>query len=100
MSSVVTKLNPEACLRVYWEAKSLTGEVGNAEIREMFGGTIGSTKLQRIKKSAQKEMAEKGIMRVSSYGVNIDILFNQLGLDIDRMEKYNRKLEKMRAAKQ
>ena len=98
--AVKTFAPPDVCLRIYYESMALTGEVGSKEIKELFNGNAGSTLIARIKRTVLDEMAKRGVMRIGMHTVAVDILFEQLGLDVNRLEKYGSKLKKMRAVEQ
>ncbi len=96
MSRPATIAPPEVCLRIYYGASS--GTVGNKEIRELFQYDIGSARVCRIKKEVKRIMAERNVWTYRPENVNVDILFEFLGLDIKKLERNRRKLAEMGAA--
>lgn len=84
---------PETLYRIYYECF----EVGNPELREIFGGRAGKSKLWQIKKDVKKLMVEKEIMPIFASNVNTKVLYEYLGLDIDDIERRVKKLRKFAA---
>lgn len=85
--------NPNVCLKIYYNAP--TGEVGNAEIKELFCNDIGRTAITRIKKRALKLMIERNVVHFNEHKVNADILYEILGLNIEQLKRKNRELKRL-----
>jgi hypothetical protein len=85
---------PDVCLKVYYGASM--GEVGNAEIRTLFGEKIGSATITRIKKKTAERMHELNTPRIDARSVNVKVLFEVLGLDVAALERNYRKLVKLK----
>lgn len=90
----LTLAPPEVCLEIYYSTS--TGEIGNAEIERLFNGKISRCTIRRFKNNALKEMTERGITHFDACKVNADILFKQLGLDIERLKRHNKELKKLK----
>lgn len=89
----LTIANPGVCLKIYYGAP--TGEVGNAEIKELFRNNIGRVSITRIKKKVLKLMAERDVVRFDEHKVNVGVLYEVLGLDIEQLKRHNKELKKL-----
>ena len=77
-------------IRIFYEYP----EIGNKEIRELFGGGSKSS-IFHIKKLAEAKMAEKGVKSFTSYHVNTKCAYEAWGIDVDDLEKRYLKLKKL-----
>lgn len=87
--------NIDTAIRIYYE----NPEIGNAQIKELFGG-ISETTIGKMKKIAQKLMAERGQKAFRSYAVNTVTAYESWDLDISDLERRQQKLKKLGIAKQ
>ena len=93
MTSLSPIVDPRVCLEVYY--KAVTGEVGNPEISRLFDGKISRTTIMKIKKKALQVMIEKDMPHFRSERVNIEALFEVLGLNVDKLKRSERALRKL-----
>lgn len=93
MSRYIKLAPPEVCLRIYYEASG--GEVGNDEIRELLCNNAGVNTIVNIKHKALEVMARDGKKPWGYYKVDIDALFEVLGLDLKRLERNRKRLAEM-----
>lgn len=82
--------NIETALRIYYE----NTEIGNPEIRELFGNIANSTILS-MKNEVLKEMTERKIQRFRYHTVNTEVAFEVWGIDINDLERRRSKLIKL-----
>lgn len=80
-------------IRIYYE----NPEIGNKEIKELFGEVAKST-IARLKNVVLKEMAAQGILRFSHYCINTKVAYKVWNIDIDDYEKRMAKLNKLNLA--
>lgn len=85
----------ETAIRIYYQ----NPEIGNAQIKELFCG-ISETTIGKMKKIAQKLMAERGQKAFRSYAVNTVTAYESWDLDISDLERRQQKLKKLGIAKQ
>jgi len=81
--------NLDAAIRIYYQFT----EIGNAEIREIFG-VRGETAC-KLKRMAREVMVETNVRVWDAYSVNTKCAYHAWGLDIDDMEKRRHKLQKL-----
>ena len=77
-------------LRIYYE----NTEIGNSEIRELFGSLANST-MYHMKNEVLKVMAERNTPRYRHHTVNTEVAFEVWGIDVDDLEKRRAKLIKL-----
>lgn len=65
-------------------------EIGNKQIRELFGG-LGSAALARYKKAVQEAAAEQNIQTAQLNTVNTTLAY----IDVNEIEKRREKLKKL-----
>ena len=78
----------ETAVRIYHEYI----ELGNTEIRCLFGNDIGTATIVRLKKAAFEAMAKADVRAITPYAVNTKIAFATWGLDITDLERRYKKL--------
>jgi len=66
-------------------------EIGNKEIRTLFGDRSSAT-IAQLKKAAKTEMGKQGIYSYSAFKVNTAIAFQVWGLDVNDLEKRKQKI--------
>ncbi len=93
MFHVLNIANPDICLKIYYNAP--TGEIGNAQIRELFCNDIGRTAITRIKKKALRLMIERNVIHFDEHKVNADILYEMLGLDVEQLKRKHKELKRL-----
>ena len=81
-------INPEEALRCYY----LFTEIGNKEIRAMFGN-LGSPRISKMKKLVREVMSEEGVLVYDATAVNTEIAFHVWGINVKKLEKYLRRTE-------
>lgn len=79
--------NIDTALRIYYE----NTEIGNAEIRELFGNLANSTILS-MKNDVLNKMTERNIQRFRYHTVNTEVAFEVWGIDVEDLEKRRSKL--------
>ena len=79
----------EAAVKIYLSKPYL----GNAELRELFGG-IGSTTCVKLKDLAREMMDERGLMSYNATTVNTKAAYDAWGLDIAELKMNLRELQK------
>ena len=93
MFHVLNIANPDICLKIYYNAP--TGEIGNAQIRELFCNDIGRTAITRIKKKALRLMIERNVIHFDEHKVNADILYEMLGLDVEQLKRKHKEMKRL-----
>lgn len=91
MGRQVKLADPQTVLRIYY---SNPAEIGNKEIRELFGGVAIATAV-RYKQMVQKEMVKQEIRTWNKNSVNTKLAFEVWGIDISAQEKCLNKLKKL-----
>jgi len=82
--------NLDTAIRIYYE----NTEIGNPEIRELFGNLANSTILH-MKNEVLKEMTERKTPRFRYHTVNTEVAFEVWGIDVSDLEKRRSKLIKL-----
>ena len=67
-------------------------EIGNAEIKSLFGN-LSSATVSRLKKAVKTEMDKHDILSYGMYKVNTTIAFAVWGIDVSDLEKRRKKLK-------
>ena len=80
----------DTALRIYYTYP----EIGNKEIRELFGG-LGNSTIAAYKRAVQKEQAESGVLTSQAYTINTEVAFKVWGIDVADLEKRRDKLKKL-----
>jgi len=80
--------NIETALTVYYSH----AELGNAEIRKLFG-KLSPTTVARLKRIVKDQMCERDIASFGSHTVNTEIAYMVWGIDVETLE---RRLQKLR----
>ncbi len=82
----------DTTLRIYYE----NVEIGNKEIRELYGEQTSSSTLAKLKRVAKEEMVKRGILQeFASFCVDTVSAFAAWGIDIADLEKRRQKLIKL-----
>lgn len=81
----------ETAVRLYYEKL----ELGNAELRELFGAKHSPTTFARLKDKARALMRERNMGTYGLYTVNTKIAYEAWGLDIADLEARYQKLRKL-----
>jgi len=72
-----------------------TYEIGNADIRRIFGSKKSSATLAKMKKAAYEEMLKQGIAAHGYHNVNTAAAFKAWGIDITDLEKRYKTLKRL-----
>ena len=78
----------DMALHIYY----LHSEIGNKEIRALFGRISGAT-VSKLKKAVKSEMCNRNIYSHGMYKVNTTIAYEIWGIDIVDLEKRRKKLK-------
>ena len=76
-------------LEVYYT----NNDLGNKELRQLFGSVSANT-LLKLKRLVVEKMEEKGVMRYNNYTINTEVAYETFGLDIAGMERKYAKMKK------
>ena len=79
----------ENALRIYYSHS----EIGNAEIKSLFGKNSSNT-IARLKRYARDEMMQRNVPSFGINKVNTAVAFDVWGIDVEDLEK---RMEKMKA---
>jgi hypothetical protein len=82
--------NIETALTIYYKH----AEVGNKEIRELFGCRSSAT-VSRLKRLARAEMITRGVPTFNAYKINTAVAYDAWGIDIDSLEERMRKIKEL-----
>ena len=69
-------------------------EIGNKEIKELFGG-LGSATLTKYKKAVQEEQIKQNVKTSQLYTINTEMAYEVWGIDVAELEKRRDKLKKL-----
>ena len=69
-------------------------EIGNEEIKELFGG-LGSATLTKYKKAVQEEQIKQNVKTSQLYTINPEVAYEVWGIDVAELEKRRDKLKKL-----
>ncbi len=80
----------DIALRIYYSCP----EIGNDEIRELFGDLSSST-IARYKKAVQEKQLETGVRTMCLYTIDTETAFEVWGIDVSKLEWRRKKLQKL-----
>ena len=80
-------------LKIYYN----NAEIGNKEIKDLFGKLSTST-VSRLKKAVKDKMNDAGIYSYGMYKINTRIAFDVWGIDALDLEKRWKKLSELKLA--
>jgi hypothetical protein len=80
----------DTALRIYYQYP----EIGNSQIRELFGVTNGRT-LARYKRAVQEEQMNRNVKTSQLHTVNTEVAYDVWGIDVVGLEKRREKLKKL-----
>lgn len=80
--------NIETALRIYYTYP----EIGNKEIRELFG-TIGNSTIAAYKKAVIEEQIDRNVRTSRLNTVNTEVAFEVWGIDVTDLERRRAKLK-------
>ena len=80
-----------AAVRIYYSYP----EIGNSEIKELFGRNFSDSTLARYKSMIRQRQRELGVKTAIPYSVNTNVAFEVFGLDIGSIERNYAKLKKL-----
>lgn len=69
-------------------------EIGNREIRELFG-TLGNSTISSYKKAVRKIQTERGVRTSQMNTVNTEIAYEVWGIDVKDLEIRRKKLKNL-----
>lgn len=80
----------DTALYIYY----LYPEIGNKEIKELFGG-LGSAALTKYKKAVQEEQIKQDVKTSQLHTINTEVAYEVWGIDVAELEKRRDKLKKL-----
>lgn len=80
----------DTALRIYY----MYSEIGNKEMRELFGKTDANV-LVRYKNAVREKQTEKGVKTSQLYTVNTAVAYEVWGINVDDLEHRREKLKKL-----
>lgn len=80
--------NIDTALRIYYQYP----EIGNKEIKELFG-SIGVSTISAYKNAVRKVQAERDVRTSQLNTVNTEVAFSVWGIDVNDLEKRRKKLQ-------
>lgn len=80
----------DTALRIYYTYP----EIGNKEIRELFGN-IGNSTMSKYKQPVLDMQAERGVYTSQRSTVNTEIAYEVWGIDVEDLEHRRSKLKKL-----
>lgn len=81
----------ETAIRIYLENQ----EIGNAEIRELFGRNLSGSTCASLKKEVKPVMTERNVIRFASDRVNTEIAYEVWGINIADIKRKYKEMEKL-----
>lgn len=82
--------NIDTALRIYYQYS----EIGNKEIRELFGN-IGNSTISNYKEAVKQEQVKQNIKTSCLYTVNTRVAYKVWGIDVDDLEIRRKKLKNL-----
>ena len=70
-------------------------EIGNKQLRELFGENTSSATIERYKKAVREKQAERNILTNGCYTINTEVAYEVFGIDISDLERRRSKLIKL-----
>lgn len=80
----------DTALRIYYTYP----EIGNKEIKELFGATSNGT-IKSYKNAVQEEQVNRGVKTSQMFTVNTEVAYEVWGIDVADLEKRREKLKKL-----
>lgn len=80
----------DTALRIYYTYP----EIGNKEIKELFGVSNTRT-LARYKKDVRQAQTERGVLTSQMHTVNTEVAYTVWGIDVIDLEKRRNKLREL-----
>ena len=80
----------DIALRIYYNYP----EIGNSEIKQLFGNVSSST-VSKYKKAVQDKQLEDGVRTMCLNTVNTEKAFEVWGIDVNNLEHRRKKLQKL-----
>lgn len=90
------RIPPITSLKTAIELYYSRTELGNADIKKLFGEHSSST-IARIKRKARQKMIEKNVQSWNANRVNTEAAFEAWGLNITDLERRYKKLQELSA---
>lgn len=70
-------------------------EIGNKELKELFGQRTSSATIERYKKAVRERQAENNILTNGLYTVDTATAYKVFGIDVEDLERRRNKLIKL-----
>ena len=83
---------PATALIIYYSCN----EIGNKEIRQLFGSQLSPNTIVRLKSLARKQMQEDSKLAFRPNVVNTKSAYKAWGIDITEVEEGYKKLQKLK----
>lgn len=80
----------DTALRIYYQYP----EIGNKQIRELFGG-LGNSTIANYKRAVLDKQIEIGKKTSAAHTVDTETAFDVWGIDVENLEKRKLKLKKL-----
>ena len=84
----------DTAIRIYYQYP----EIGNAQIRELFGLSAGLSTVCRYKKPVLEAQAANGVMTAQPYTVDTETAYKVWGIDVEDLIRRREKLQKLKLA--
>ena len=81
----------KAAIRIYYQHP----EIGNNEIKEIFGENISPSTISYYKKAVRAEAAKRGVFTNVAHSVNTELAYEVWGIDIADLERRINKLKEL-----
>lgn len=83
----------ETALKIYY----MYPEIGNTEIRELFG-SIGNSTISNYKKAVKEEQVRRDKLTAHINTIDTETAYDVWGIDVEDLEKRRAKLKKLQLA--
>ncbi len=83
--------NIDTAIRIYYKYS----EIGNPEMRELFGKNVSARTLARYKQEIYERQNQLGIKNLLPHYVNTKVAYEVWGMNIEDLEKRRAKLKKL-----
>ena len=82
--------NIDTALRIYYSYP----EIGNSQMRELFG-SIGNSTAAKYKEAVKQEQAKQNVKTMCLNTVNTRVAYEVWGIDVDDLEKRRKALKRL-----
>lgn len=80
----------DTALRIYYSCP----EIGNSEMRELFG-SIGNSTAAKYKEAVKQEQVNQNVKTMQYHTVNTRVAYEVWGIDVKDLEERRRKLKRL-----